>query len=437
MKRRSFTSFEEMEKYLNDIPKFTSKHTIEETRAFLKKMGNPDLEMKIIHVAGTNGKGSTCAYIASVIREAGYHVALFTSPHLVDVCERFNIDGMNISHEEFMESFMAVYDMLDWELPENEEGYHPTYFEYLFFMAMHSFSKARVEWCVLETGLGGLLDATNSVQKKEVAVIARIGLDHVEYLGNTLTEIAGQKAGIIAKGVPVVYNDYVPEASCVFEQSGEKLFPINAESVSICGKSSEKIDFFMVDGYYKNVSVSLHTNALYQIENASLAIRAIEVAFEGERISAETLQRGIEKCFWAGRMEEIVSGVFIDGAHNPDGIRAFLETVAADDCSGKRSLLFGVVADKNYRGMIEMFVASGLFSEIVITPLQTGRSADISVISDVLVNDEKTACIVAGDAFSGLKAMIAKRSECGDENDRIYVAGSLYLVGEIKKAFGA
>ena len=434
--------FEEAVEYLYDIPRFTSKHTIKETREFLEKLGNPDLSMKIIHVAGTNGKGSTCAYLDSVLREAGIRTGLFTSPHLVDVCERIKVDGADISHDEFLEAFNDIYRRLDWDNSESPDFYHPTFFEFLFFMAMQIFKKAGVEWCILETGLGGLLDATNSVKTKEAAVITRIDLDHTEYLGNTKAKIAVQKAGIIAEGKPVVYGDYVPEASEAILreakriQSGE-LYPVGEQNIKVLLISPENIDFSLVDGYYKNVSICLDTNAVYQLENAALAVKAVEAAGLTERITPDTLKKGMNKCRWAGRMEEVLPDVFVDGAHNPDGIRAFLETVKRDGCEGvkPRKLLFGVVSDKDHTKMVAEIARSGLFSEIVITRLKTGRGLDPAMLTDDFKDESGVKISVSGSADEAFEKMLAdKRAARGmhDGDFRIYIAGSLYLVGEIK-----
>lgn len=441
---KEIKSFEEAEQYLYDMPRFTSKHSITETREFLKKLGNPDLSMKIIHVAGTNGKGSTCAYLNSVMLEAGIHTGLFTSPHLVDVCERIKIDGKDISHEEFYDSFMQIYRMIDFEtLEKGGDAYHPTFFEYLFFMAMIIFKKAGIEWCILETGLGGLLDATNSVVTKEVAVITRIDLDHTEYLGDTKALIAVQKAGIITKGKPVVFSDYVPEASEAIrkeakEKGSSEIIAIGEPEVKVWLNLPENIAFSLVDGYYKNVSLCLDTIALYQVENASLAVKTIEAAGLTERISAEVLQRGIEKCHWAGRMEEVLPDVFVDGAHNPDGIRAFLSTAKSDgvEKEGKtRRLVFGVVGDKDYSSMIREISESGLFESIVITPLHTGRSADPETLRKVFEKCVTVPFEVVKNPKEALDKMLREQSSLkaeGKDGFRLYIAGSLYLVGEIK-----
>ncbi|MDE7045821.1 MAG: hypothetical protein K2O97_12585, partial [Acetatifactor sp.] len=166
MKKQVITTFEEAEKYLNETPRFTAKNTMEDTRAFLHRLGDPDRKMKIIHVAGTNGKGSVCAYMRSILEAAGYRVALFSSPHLVDIRERFVVEGRMISKEDFLRAFLRIYDLLDWERLEAsapadgccdpaKAGYHPTYFEYLFFIAMGLFPESEPDFCILETGLGG------------------------------------------------------------------------------------------------------------------------------------------------------------------------------------------------------------------------------------------------------------------------------------------
>ena len=180
MERQRITTFQQAAAYLDETPRFTSKHTVEETKAFLHRLGDPDRRMRILHVAGTNGKGSVCAYLRGILEAAGYRVALFTSPHLVCIRERFQVAGEMISEEDFLRAFRHIYNMLDWGALEREEegAYHPTYFEYLFFIAMVLFPERNPDFCILETGVGGRLDATNSVSRKEISVITHISKDH-------------------------------------------------------------------------------------------------------------------------------------------------------------------------------------------------------------------------------------------------------------------
>ena len=195
-------NYEEAVAYILDVPKFTKKNTLDNTRAVLERLGRPDRRMKLIHVAGTNGKGSVCAYLASILKAAGKKTGLFTSPHLAVINERFQMDQEMISDELFLEGFEAVMEAVHALLEERPDTFsHPTFFELLFLMGMYLFDKYGMEYAVLETGLGGRFDATNVIEKPLVSVITSISLDHTEYLGDTHALIAGEKQGSSRKAV--------------------------------------------------------------------------------------------------------------------------------------------------------------------------------------------------------------------------------------------
>ncbi|MCH5342868.1 MAG: bifunctional folylpolyglutamate synthase/dihydrofolate synthase [Acetatifactor sp.] len=432
MEKREIATFEEAVDYLNDIPKFTSKHTLEETKAYLHTLGDPDRKLYTIHVAGTNGKGSVCAYLRSILEEAGKSVCVFTSPHLVDIRERFLIRGRMVDKEPFLEAFLQIYDSLNWEALERGEGYHPTFFEYLFFMAMLLFAEAVPDYCILETGLGGRLDATNAVGVKALCVITRIGLDHVEYLGHTVEQIAGEKAGILQEGVPLVYADVEVETSRVFLRKGEelgiKMYPVSKNDYTFSELKNKMIDFSLHTRYYGYIRLRLNTVAHYQMENASLAVRAAEVLM-GDAIPVRHIVDGIFKCRWQGRMEEVFPEVYVDGAHNEDGIRAFLDTVRQDGVDGKRLLLFGAVSDKNYMRMTEQLVLSGLFAGIAVVPLKSGRTASLKQLESAFVRYPECNYTMYDSAEEGFLALREEQMS----GERLYVVGSLYLVGEIKE----
>lgn len=427
--RQEIGTYEQAVAYVLGIPRFTKKNTMEDTRAFLHKLGDPDREMKIIHVAGTNGKGSVCAYLYAILREAGYRCSLFTSPHLVDVRERFSCDGSMVTKEEFLSAFRQVYDAIPFS---GEESYHPTFFEYLFFMAMLLFREKKTEYCILETGLGGRLDATNSVAKKELAVITHMGLDHTEYLGNTLEAIAGEKAGIMQAGAPAVFWETDEGVSQMLKKSAEKLrisaFPVSKSDYGFLKNSNKGIDFSYRSLYYDSIRFHINTIASYQMENATLAVRAVEV-LTGGKLSPEMLCRGLEKAFWAGRMEEILPDIYVDGAHNEDGIRAFLETVAQDGCSGGRRLVFGVVADKAYDDMIAEIADSRLFDEVWAVQLAGSRALPVATIAETFRKHMTKSVLI----FESVKDAYKALTEGKREGRRSYIAGSLYLVGEIKE----
>lgn len=434
MEKVRITSFEEAESYLNQLPVMTAKHTMEETKAYLHKLGDPDRRMHIIHVAGTNGKGSVCAYLRYILEAMGKQVAVFTSPHLVDIRERFLIKGQMPSKETFLQAFLQIYDSLDWEALAAGDGYHPTYFEYLFFIAMILFDREDLDYCILETGLGGRLDATNAVAKKELCVITHISLDHVALLGHTIAAIAREKAGIMQAGCRAVYwensegkrrkevhpaeyasakghcvgeaasvifdramedalsvdeNSVEKDSSAIFRERAQNLeieaFPVSKNDYLNLKINPKSIDFLYKSRYdKKGIPLRIHTKALYQVENATLAARAAEVLFEKEVVLASALQEGIAKCFWAGRMEEVLPEVYVDGAHNEDGIRAFLDSVALDGWQGERILLCSVVSDKEYDKMFEKVTASGLFSHLAVAGMHSARGLSMTKLEEML-----------------------------------------------------
>ncbi len=424
-------TYEEACEYILDIPKFAGKHTLADTKEMLGQLTGSRIESKIIHVAGTNGKGSVCAYLQSILRAAGFHVGMFISPHLETMRERILYDGEMIPRESFVKAFELVREESD-----RQKEKHPSFFEFLFLMGMCYFKEKEPDYIILETGLGGRLDATNCIAKPKLCVITEIGFDHMQYLGNTLVEIAGEKAGIIKPGTPVIYLDKREETSRVIEQTAAML-----ETTAIAVKKSQigrpvmrkkSIDFSFSNGYYRYDNLILQTTAAYQTENASVALVAAR-SLKEERIDDEAVRKGLYDAFWPGRMEEILPRVFLDGAHNEDGIEAFLTSVSAanterEKAAGKRLLLFGVVADKQYDKMIGRVAASQLFSHIAVTVLASDRSASIDKLKVAWAQYKTADCSFhesAEEAFHYIQSI-------QKEADTIYIAGSLYLVGQIK-----
>ena len=424
-------TYEEACEYILDIPKFAGKHTLADTKELLGRLTGSRIESKIIHVAGTNGKGSVCAYLQSILRTAGFHVGMFISPHLETMRERILYDGEMIPQESFVKAFDLVREESD-----RQKEKHPSFFEFLFLMGMCYFKEKEPDYIILETGLGGRLDATNCIAKPKLCVITEIGFDHMQYLGNTLVEIAGEKAGIIKPGTPVIYLDKREETSRVIEQTAAML-----ETTAIAVKKSQigrpvmrkkSIDFSFSNGYYRYDNLILRTTAAYQTENASVALVAAR-SLKEERIDDEAVRKGLYDAFWPGRMEEILPRVFLDGAHNEDGIEAFLTSVSAanteqEKAAGKRLLLFGVVADKQYDKMIGRVAASQLFSHIAVTVLASDRSASIDKLKVAWAQYKTADCSFhesAEEAFHYIQSI-------QKEADTIYIAGSLYLVGQIK-----
>ncbi len=426
-------TYAQAEEYILEIPRFTRKNSMENTRCFLAHLQESGQEIKMIHVAGTNGKGSVCAYLCSILREAGFSTGMFTSPHLVTMRERFMVNGEMISEEEFLWAFRQVAEKCK-DMPEflKKQSYHPTFFEYLLFMAMVVFAHHKVDYVILETGLGGRLDATNVIDNKEVCVITSIGYDHMEYLGNTLPQIASEKAGIMRRDIPVVYFDKEKEVTEALEKCARqvktKTVPVSYSAIKEINTAHKTIDFSLQSNYYGYIRFCVSTIALYQIENAALAVTAIEQLADRTSISQTAVQEGIRKAHWEGRMEEVMPSVYLDGAHNTDGMQAFLRTVREDGCLGQRKLLFSMVKDKQYQAVIAMLGQAGLFEEIGIVALQDMRALPLQELEDNFRQ------------YTGLKIRKYDRLEnaieeiCRNkkEEDRVYIVGSLYLVGEVK-----
>lgn len=431
--------------YINEIPKFTKKNTLEHTRDFLEELHINQDKMKIIHVAGTNGKGSVCAMLSNILIKAGKRTGLFTSPHLVKVNERVRINNEIISDEEFVKAFNKVKNKVD-EMKNN--GYpHPSYFEFLFLMAMCIFEDKNVEYVVLETGLGGRLDATNSVMKPIVTVITSIGLDHMEYLGNTIEEIAGEKAGIIKENVPVVFwaeDETVKRA--IEEKAIQKNSPRFAIDYSYCKnkiKTNKSVDFWVQSGYYLGCDFILPFICDYQVENALLAINAAGIIFEQENAidkinnidnckyndnNADIIKEALREVKWEGRMEEIAEGVFFDGAHNGPGIDEFIKTFSEYKCKGKKNILFSVVRDKDYDYMLSR-IAKTEVAKIYAAGIDSDRGLNAE---DIKTDFEKYNCRTEIEVFVKAEKALMKALEEKSSEDVLFCVGSLYLIGELK-----
>ena len=419
-------TYKDAENYILEIPKFTKKHTLENTRKLLDAL-HVKLRGRIVHVAGTNGKGSVCAYLCALLEAAGYRVGMFTSPHLISMRERIRIGEKNIDEQAFLHAFERVRALFVSE----KEMSHPTFFEFLFLLAMVYFHEEQPDFVILETGLGGRLDATNAVEEKALSVITRIGLDHTEYLGDTLIQIAGEKAGILHDGVPTVYWETDKEIADFLQNTAKKLkipaFPVSDADYEILKIQHKSIDFSYRSLYYDSIRLHLNTIAGYQPENVSLALRAAEVLLDERKLSPERMKEALKAAFWAGRMEEIFPEVYVDGAHNPDGMRAFLETVAKDGVKS-RQLFLGVMQDKDYRGMLKAIADSGLFAKISAVQLPGARALPAHELAAIIeMYTGKPA-----DRYPCAEAVLSALQKQDPESGRAYIAGSLYLVGEIK-----
>lgn len=411
--------------YIYNIPKINKKSSSDNTKRFLELLDADNSGSKIIHVAGTNGKGSVCAYLTGILLKAGYSVGTFTSPHLVRINERISYNGSDISDKAFESIFEEAKAVAQKMVQQGYE--HPSFFEFLFGMAMKYYKIKKPEYIILETGLGGRLDATNIFEAPVLTVITSISLDHTEILGDTLEKIAFEKAGIIKKGVPVVYPDDKKEVSNVIESVAKKMnakpIAVSKDSIYDVCSNHKSIDFFLHNEYYDKVQFTINTIARYQLYNASEAITAAGIL----NIPAEHVAAGIRDTFWIGRMQDINGRITVDGGHNDDGISRFIESVRFDGCSTKRTLLFSAVKDKHYSEMIKKLCESRLFDDYVLAPLDDARalSTDEMVKYFSMYTDRYRVC---DNIPKGYEAAVL------NTGNKVYAVGSLYMAGELLAA---
>lgn len=415
--------------YIETIPKFTVKHPPEHTRELLSRLGNPQEGIKIIHVAGTNGKGSVCAYLNAMLLAGGKKTGLFTSPHLVRINERFQINGEDVSNEQFLNAFLKVEKAAK-EYEAEGEG-HPSYFETLFLMGMLIFKEAGVEYLVMETGLGGRLDATNVVEKPLACIITSISRDHTEYLGDTLEAIAGEKAGIIKAGVPVIYDASQPGPASVIaakaKEMGSPAWPMEPSFYEMKTQSREGITFTFAYPGGEKAELAIPYVAKYQMMNASLAFYTMHILQDVHDIPKNVLAEGLSKIKWPCRMEMAAPGVIIDGAHNEDGIAQFVSTAGYFAKENEITILFTAVADKHYHEMIGEICEGIHPSHVVATQIDGSRVVPAEVLAEDFRKAGCTDVCAEPEIGAAYEKALGKKG-----SGMLFCVGSLYLAGELK-----
>lgn len=426
-------TYEEAATYIEEIPKFTKKHTLEHTKMFLKRLGNPAADRKIVHVAGTNGKGSVCAYLQAILMAEGKRTGFFTSPHLVSVNERIRVDNIQIDNETFLKVFRKVLKIVRQMVEDGIE--HPSYFEFLFGMGMTAFAETDVEYIILETGLGGRLDATNAIDNPALAIITSISLDHTAILGDTIEKIAGEKAGIIKPGVPVFFDGSSKKAAEVIKAKASELGvscrEVTKNVYEIQEVHRKYIAFSRRSAYDKDVIFQVPMCGCYQAMNAELALEASEYLLAGEEIHMDRWKEALAELHWEGRMERVGAHITVDGAHNPGAMEAFVESVKALDESerGEMVLLFSAVSDKKYDQMIEYLCENLDVKAYVVTQIEDERGVPAEELADVFRRYTDRPVYCKERLEDAVRTAMNERGETGE----IYCLGSLYLVGMMKK----
>jgi len=429
-------SYAEALNYIYNLNKYGIKLGLDNISHLLFLLGNPHKKLNILHIAGTNGKGSTAAIISSILQAEGFKVGLYTSPHLVDFTERMKINFQNISPQR-------VVELLEKVKPYTEEvsrtpGYnHPTFFEVITAMAFLYFYEEKVDFLVLEVGLGGRLDATN-VCEPLVSVITPLDYDHMDKLGNSLKEIAREKGGIIKPGGIVITSPQEEEAGeeikKIAEEKNALLFRVGKEINYRVVKSDIEGNVFDLKGIseeYKNMYVPLIGK--HQVDNAATAIAAVEaLRIKGLNISTKAIREGVEKARWEGRLEIIQDKplLVLDGAHNPHGIRTVRQALEELFSYKRLILVLAIFSDKDYRKMIQ--IISPLADLLITSQTKNLRATPAELIAQEAAQYvQPNKIIVTKNISQAIKCALRKAQPA----DLICITGSLYTVGEAKRYF--
>jgi dihydrofolate synthase/folylpolyglutamate synthase len=396
----------------------TAKLGLERIDVLLEALDNPQRACRIVHVAGTNGKGSTSAMIESGLRAAGYRTGLFTSPHLVEPTERIQVEGKPVDADRFAAAFDRVHACAETLLRQERIDLHPTYFECVTAMALLLFRECGVEFTVLEVGLGGRLDATNVVTP-ELCVVTPVDFDHEAYLGKSLEAIAGEKAGILKPGVRAVFAWQRPEAADVLEARAAVLgvAVTHSSEVAISGVAlhARGSDFLWGD-----VPVSCPLAGEHQVENARTAIAALTAL----GVAPEAIRQGIAQARWPGRLERVAVNpeIVLDGAHNPASVRALAAYLDRFYDPRRVWLIYGAMRDKAVEEMTAILFPRA--AHVIVTAPAQARALRPESIRELADHGDIR---VAAD----LKAALGLAGEAARE-DAIFVTGSLFLVGEAR-----
>ncbi|MEH7236199.1 bifunctional folylpolyglutamate synthase/dihydrofolate synthase [Bacillus sp. JJ1562] len=399
----------------------------------MERLDHPQEKLRAIHVAGTNGKGSTVSYIRNILQEAGYKIGTFTSPYIETFNERISVDGKPISNDEIV-SLLQVIKPLAEEVEETELG-GPTEFEVITAMALYYFGQSSdIDFVIMEVGLGGKLDSTNVINPL-VSIITSIGFDHMNILGETIEEIAGEKAGIIKPNVPVitaveqqeaieVISAKAKEESSPFHQLGQDFFILDHQS-----DDGEAFTVKTQNKTFQNLHISM--KGAHQVRNASLAVMAVHMLQNSGavQLKGNELAGGLEKTKWIGRFEEISKEplVILDGAHNPEGINSLVDTIETHLNGKDIHIIFSALSDKKLDTMIEQLEKAA--NSLTFTSFNYPRAASTGELYE---NSSAGEFILTVDHWQeAVKAGLERVSS--EENVALVITGSLYFISEVRE----
>jgi len=419
-------NYEEAINWLNSFQQFGMKLGLERITRLCNNLGNPQNKYKIIHVGGTNGKGSVCRFIGSILTSGGYKTGIYTSPHLQRITERIVIDGREISENDFVNLIDKLKPIVEKMLNEGES---PTYFEIVTAIGFEYFYNERVDYAIIEVGLGGRFDATNIV-KPILSIITNVTLEHQNILGENIGDIAYEKAGIIKEGVPLI-TGVQGEILRVIETRAKEN---NSETILITEDNWKRISGdtygqeFLIKGLLKDYDVKTKMLGMFQGKNIAIALNAIEnLQLKGLYITEENIFEGIEKASFSGRMEIMQNNptILIDGAHNIEGFKVLAETLKNDFTYNKLILVIGILSDKKISEMAE--IVTPLSDMVVTTRSENKRACNPSKLKQIIYELGHNKEIVVKEKISDA---IEFAKSITNKDDLICITGSLFTVGE-------
>jgi len=416
-------SYDKALSYLYDLQKYGIKFGLSSTSNLLARLGNPHKNFRAIHIAGTNGKGSSAAMLSAILTEMGVQVGLYTSPHLVRFNERFRINDQDVDDQGIMDVFRRVKDVVDEREP-------PTFFEMTTAMALTLFAEKKVDWAILEVGMGGRLDATNVIQP-QMTIINNVAFDHQEFLGATLGRIAREKAGIIKQGVPLITAAKQPVALAVIKERCSALdAPCYRVGQQIKVRSQGKQRFSYRGLKWRLDNLQLPLAGRHQLLNAATALGALEVLEQMAQLhpTSAHLREGLRKTRWPGRLEWFRERppVLLDGAHNYAGVVALCKALQEEYTYKRLIIVLGIMADKDLRGMLHKLAP--LADHIILTRPKYERAAEPESLREVAGEFANRTELIRSVRQALQRAMILATHE-----DLAVVTGSLYFIGEVKE----
>jgi len=417
--------------YIHSTYKFGSKLGLENIKYLLELMGNPQRDLKVIHIAGTNGKGSTSSFVSSILIEEGYKVGLFTSPYLEEFTERIRINGKNIPKDDLAKVTETVKSKVDIMLSQGKQ--HPTEFEIVTAIAMLYYKIKEVDYVVLEVGLGGRLDSTNVIEDTLVSVITPIALDHTQYLGDSLDKIAYEKAGIIKNKSFVVAHPQDKEAMEVIEKISNdmesKLFIAPVQSIKIKRYDDFGIGFDVNLQGEEFCDLDIGLLGKHQVNNATVALMTIKVLREylNVSISESSIRNGLKKTRWPGRLEVLRRNptLLIDGAHNIHGAKALKKSIKEIFQYDRLIAVIGVLADKDVDGILNEIVP--LCDQVIITKPNNPRAISLDKLKEKIEGFNKEVSV-----SEDISGAVDKALDISNKNDLVLFCGSLYMIGDVR-----